>query len=150
MNLEQPGGFGNGPDMLARLAPRSAPSAPPPQPRRFAIIVGKQRSGHRTGKTGIVDPQPQIVALLSLRRAGLPGIADPLPAEHHAKGGRIVGRAVVIGDEPQPLVDAKRAKIAFPASFLRRLEDTDDGHGLALPRLFPARLGKGTVAGKEA
>src|SRR3546814_11651671 len=25
-----------------------------------------------------------------------------------------------------------------------------DGHGLALPRLFPARLGKGTVAGKEA
>src|SRR3546814_6148196 len=29
MNLEQPGGFGNGQDMLARLAHRSAPSAPP-------------------------------------------------------------------------------------------------------------------------
>src|SRR3546814_3536737 len=76
--------------MLARLAHRSAPSAPPHQPRRFAIIVGKQRSGHRTCKTGIVEPQPQIVALLSILRAGLPGIADPLPAEHHAKGGRIV------------------------------------------------------------
>src|SRR3546814_6070244 len=27
---------------------------------------------------------------------------------------------------------------------------SSDLHGLALPRLFPARLGKGTVAGKEA
>src|SRR3546814_11321230 len=85
MNLEQPGGFGNGQDMLARLAHRSAPSAPPHQPRRFAIIVGKQRSGHRTCKTGIVEPPPQIVALLSILRAGLPGIADPLPAEPPAK-----------------------------------------------------------------
>src|SRR3546814_5779171 len=122
--------------MLARLAHRSAPSAPPHQPRRFAIIVGKQRSGHRTCKTGIVEPQPQIVALLSILRAGLPGIADPLPAEHHAKGGRIVGRAVVIGDEPQPLVDAKRAKIAFPASFLRRLEDRSEEHTSELQSLM--------------
>src|SRR3546814_9488635 len=34
MNLEQPRGFYDGQDMLAHLAHRSAPSAPPHQPRR--------------------------------------------------------------------------------------------------------------------
>src|SRR3546814_10836061 len=48
MNLEQPRGFYDGQDMLAHLAHRSAPSAPPHQPRRCAVIVGKQRSGHRS------------------------------------------------------------------------------------------------------
>src|SRR3546814_14524559 len=71
MNLEQPRGFYDGQDMLAHLAHRSAPSAPPHQPRRCAVIVGKQRSGHRARKAGIVETQPQIVAVTLVSRAGI-------------------------------------------------------------------------------
>src|SRR3546814_15704460 len=52
MNLEQPRGFSDGQDMLAHLAHRSAPSAPPHQPRRCASILVTKRRGHRPRKIG--------------------------------------------------------------------------------------------------